>query len=109
MTMVASRCPSCGATDLIPTTASRRRRRVCTQCGSCWNVSSGTEVDSLVCPGCDQRVICESRPTWLAGTETSVHRLADGMEVLVRPLLYSDRRELAIGYQHLSRESRRLR
>lgn len=66
-------------------------------------------MDTLACPGCDQRVVCESRPTWLVGTETSEHSLADGSRVQVRPLLYSDRRELAVGYQHLSTESKRLR
>jgi len=40
---------------------------------------------------------------------TSVHVLADGTRVLIRPLIYSDRRRLAEGYALLSAESRRLR
>ena len=84
-------------------------RRVCTNCGRCWEMDGRTAVDSLVCPGCDQRVVCESRPTWLVATETSTHTLENGFHVLVRPLLYSDRRELAVGYQHLSQEAKRLR
>jgi GNAT superfamily N-acetyltransferase len=39
----------------------------------------------------------------------SIHELADHSRVLVRPLQLSDRHELAIGYEHLSAEARRLR
>ena len=39
----------------------------------------------------------------------SVKELRDGTPVLVRPLLYSDRQELALRYRQLSPESRRLR
>ena len=63
----------------------------------------------MACPGCDQRGVCESRPTALVDTMASVHELADGLRVLVRPLLYSDRFELARGYQLLSGQSRRMR
>lgn len=40
---------------------------------------------------------------------SSEHELADGTRIGIRPLLYSDRHQLAEGYQHLSGESRRLR
>ena len=40
---------------------------------------------------------------------TSVRALRGGMRVLIRPLLYSDRQELALRYRQLSPESRRLR
>ena len=63
----------------------------------------------MACPGCHQRVVCESRPTALVDAMSSVHELADGTRIRVRPLLYADRYELAEGYQHLSGESRRLR
>ncbi|HXY44570.1 MAG TPA: GNAT family N-acetyltransferase [Acidimicrobiales bacterium] len=39
----------------------------------------------------------------------SVHELADHTRVLVRPLRHSDQHELAVGYEHLSAEARRLR
>jgi len=39
----------------------------------------------------------------------STHELADNTRVLVRPLLHSDRHELAIGYERLSTEARRRR
>ena len=53
--------------------------------------------------------MCESRPTWLADSMASVRALRDGTRVLIRPLLYSDRQELALRYRQLSPESRRLR
>jgi GNAT superfamily N-acetyltransferase len=39
----------------------------------------------------------------------SIHELADHSRVLVRPLLHKDRHQLAIGYERLSTEARRLR
>jgi len=39
----------------------------------------------------------------------SVHELSDHTRVLVRPLLPSDRQELATGYEHLSARARHLR
>ena len=51
----------------------------------------------------------ESSPTSMAESMGSIHELADHTRVLVRPLLQSDRHELAIGYEHLSAEARRLR
>ena len=53
--------------------------------------------------------MCESRPTPLVDAMTRTEVLGDGTRVLIRPLLYSDRQELALGYQHLSPEGRRLR
>ena len=63
----------------------------------------------MTCAGCGRRVICESRPTPLAESLSTVHELRDRWPVMVRPLLYSDRFELALGYQRLSPEARRLR
>jgi GNAT superfamily N-acetyltransferase len=63
----------------------------------------------MACSGCGQRAICESRPTRLVCAATSEHVLAGGTRVLIRPLLYSDRREIAAGYQQLSDQARRLR
>lgn len=45
---------------------------------------------------------------WLA-SRSSEHELRDGTRVLIRPLLASDREELARGFEELSPESRRLR
>ncbi len=63
----------------------------------------------MACPGCQQRPVCESRPTPLVNEISSFHELDDGTPILVRPLLYSDRYQLAENYQHLTDESRRLR
>ena len=63
----------------------------------------------MACPGCRQRPVCESRPTALVDEMSSSHQLVDGTPVLVRPLLYSDRYQLAESYRHLTGESRRLR
>lgn len=81
---------------------------MCERCGSCWE-RDGKEVDSVACPGCPRHTICESRPTWLVEERTQIHRLPDGGRVLVRPLLYSDRNELAEGFEKLSDASRRSR
>ena len=51
----------------------------------------------------------ESLPTSMPVSASSIHELADHSRVLVRPLQPSDRHELAIGYEHLSAEARRLR
>jgi len=51
----------------------------------------------------------ESLPTSMPVSASSIHELADHSRVLVRPLQLSDRHELAIGYEHLSAEARRLR
>jgi GNAT superfamily N-acetyltransferase len=40
---------------------------------------------------------------------TTDHVLADGTQVQIRPLLYSDREDLASGFRHLSDRSKRLR
>lgn len=106
-------CPGCGATALLPA-GERRDRLVCHRCGRCWEASrdahgEAREVDTIACSGCDHRVVCESRPTWLVAALSAIHRLDDGTMVLVRPLLYSDRAELAAGYEELSPKSRRLR
>jgi GNAT superfamily N-acetyltransferase len=93
---------------LAPSGGAGARRVVCEGCGRCWD-ADGREVDTLSCPGCDQRVVCESRPTALVTSMTSVHQLPDGADVLVRPLLYSDRNLLTVGYGRLSAEGRRRR
>jgi GNAT superfamily N-acetyltransferase len=74
-----------------------------------WEAGTRAEVDSIACAGCDRRTVCESRPTWLVEKSTEIHRLADGTKLLIRPLLYSDRDELARGFERLSESSRRLR
>lgn len=66
-------------------------------------------VDPTACGGCARRVICESRPTWRVAELTTLATLLDGSQILLRPLLYSDRAELSDGFEHLSAESRRLR
>ncbi len=102
-------CPACGSTSLLPA-GPPGSRAVCAQCGRCWeDGGAGAEVDTLACPGCPQRDVCQSCPTWLVDSMTRRHELPDGQEVLVRPLLYSDRSKLAAGFAALSRRSRRLR
>ncbi|MFZ0172710.1 MAG: GNAT family N-acetyltransferase [Acidimicrobiales bacterium] len=51
----------------------------------------------------------QSLPTAEPASTGSTHELADHTRVLVRPLLHTDRHELAVGYEHLSAEGRRLR
>ncbi|MFI5042045.1 MAG: GNAT family N-acetyltransferase [Acidimicrobiales bacterium] len=112
-------CPSCGEPSLEPAGDGRWPRRVCGHCGSCWEATSAgegggrhagmREVDSIACPGCTRRGVCESRPTWLAASLASNHTLKDGTKVLIRPLLYSDREQLAVRFHQLSHDSRRLR
>jgi GNAT superfamily N-acetyltransferase len=102
-------CPSCGSAGLVPA-GPPGSRAVCTRCGRCWeDGGTGAEVDSLACPGCRERGTCESCPTWLAESMTRRHTLTDGQAVLIRPLLYSDRFQLAAGFAALSPRSRRLR
>lgn len=86
-------------------------RVVCVRCGTCWEPrATGQEaVDILACPGCPARPLCESRPTWLVDERTRNEVLPDGAPVVIRPLLYSDRSELALGFAHLSPEARRRR
>ncbi len=52
---------------------------------------------------------CEACPTWLSESLTHRHMLDDGGEVLIRPLVYGDRFELAAGFTELSLRSRQLR
>ena len=102
-------CPACGSTDLVPA-GPPGSRAVCTRCGRCWEEGgAGAEVDTPACPGCPQRCICESCPTWLAESMTRRYTLADGQVVVIRPLLYGDRSQLAAGVAALSPRSRRLR
>jgi len=107
-------CPSCGGSRLEAAGDGRWPRRVCARCGYCWEVpeirgDGPGPVDSVACPGCSRRSLCESRPTWLADSMSAVHALKDGTRALIRPLLYSDRWELAVRFQQLSLDSRRLR
>jgi GNAT superfamily N-acetyltransferase len=97
-----------------------RPRAVCGACGCCWEAPGGAigdgagpsslqPVDTIACPGCACRSVCESRPTWLAASMTQDQTLADGTAVLIRPLLYSDRFALAAAFNELSPHTRRLR
>jgi ribosomal protein S18 acetylase RimI-like enzyme len=80
---------------------------VCAHCGRCWeDGGDGVEVDSLACHGCERRGICESCPTWLVEEMSRRETLCDGQPVLIRPLLYGDRFELAAGFTELSPRSR---
>ncbi|HEU5084562.1 MAG TPA: GNAT family N-acetyltransferase [Acidimicrobiales bacterium] len=102
-------CRACGSQDLRP--AGRPTTRVvCARCGRCWeDAGRGPQVDALTCPGCPQRGRCEACLTWLAEEMTHRHVLADGQELLVRPLVAGDRDELAAGFAELSLRSRQLR
>jgi len=51
----------------------------------------------------------ESCPTWLVEEKSRREVLRDGQPVLIRPLLYGDRHELAAGFAELSPLSRRHR
>ncbi len=102
-------CRACGSTDLQPA-GPPTRRAVCGHCGRCWeDKGDGPEVDVLGCPGCPRRGACEACPTWLSESLTHRHVLDDGGEVLIRPLVYGDRFELAAGFTELSLRSRQLR
>jgi RimJ/RimL family protein N-acetyltransferase len=104
------RCRACGSGDLLPSGTPLGRRAVCARCGRCWEEGgAGVEVDSLACPGCPRRGRCESCPTWLVEAMSRREVLSDGRPVLVRPLLYGDRFELAAGFAELSPRSRRHR
>jgi acetyltransferase len=103
-------CRACGSTDLQPAGRPAGRRAVCAHCGRCWeHGGDGVEIDTLACPGCEHRGACESCPTWLVEEMTRHHVLSDGQPVLIRPLLYGDRFELAAGFTELSPRSRRHR
>lgn len=100
-------CRACGSADLQP---AGPPRAVCAHCGRCWeDGGEGAEVDTLACPGCPRRGTCESCQTWLAESMTRRHVLPDGEEVVIRPLLYGDRFELAAGFTDLSLRSRQFR
>ncbi len=102
-------CRACGSTDLQPA-GPPTRRAVCGHCGRCWeDEGDGLEVNVLACPGCARRGTCEACPTWLSESVTQRHTLDDGGEVLIRPLVYGDRFELAAGFTELSLRSRQLR
>src|SRR6185369_12745109 len=104
----ARTCRACGSTELHPA-GPLARRAVCGHCGRCWeDEGGGSEVDALACSGCERRGACEACPTWLSESLTRRHAL-DGAEVLIRPLVYGDRFELAAGYTELSLRSRQLR
>lgn len=103
-------CRACGSSDLQPAGEPPGRRAVCAVCGRCWeDGGDGDLVDPLSCPGCARQGRCESCPTWLVEEMSHRHVLTDGQEVLIRPLLYGDRFELAEGFAGLSPASRRHR
>ncbi|MFP3900379.1 MAG: N-acetyltransferase family protein [Acidimicrobiia bacterium] len=103
-------CQACGSPDLQPAGWPPGWRAVCAHCGRCWqDGGDGAEVDTIACPGCARRGTCESCATWLAESLTRHHVLPDGGEVVIRPLLYGDRFELAARFGDLSVRSRRFR
>lgn len=103
-------CPACGSPGLQPAGLPPGDRAVCPRCGRCWeDGGDGALVDALACPGCERRGTCESCPTWLVEERSRREVLADGQQVLIRPLLYGDRFELAAGFSGLSPRSRRHR
>ncbi|HEX6419801.1 MAG TPA: GNAT family N-acetyltransferase [Acidimicrobiales bacterium] len=103
-------CPACGSDEVQPAGSPPARRAVCGRCGRCWEDGGrGAEVDSLGCPGCPRRGLCESCLSPLARSLTQRHTLPDGEEVAVRPLVYGDRFELAAGFSALSLRSRERR
>jgi len=105
----ARTCRACGSTDLQPA-GTTTRRAVCGRCGRCWEAEGdGPEVDVLACPGCRRRGTCEACATWLSESLSRRHVLDDGGEILIRPLVYGDRFELAAGFDELSLRSRQLR
>ena len=106
----ARTCQACGSPDLQPAGWPPGWRAVCAHCGRCWqDGGDGPEVDTIACPGCARRGTCESCATWLAESLTRHHLLPDGGEVVIRPLLYGDRFELAARFGDLSVRSRRFR
>jgi GNAT superfamily N-acetyltransferase len=103
-------CRACGSSDLQPAGPPPGRRAVCARCGRCWeDGGGGVEVDPLACPGCERRGVCESCPTWLVEELSRREVLSDGQPVLIRPLLYGDRFELAAGFTALSPRARQHR
>ncbi|HEX6569647.1 MAG TPA: GNAT family N-acetyltransferase [Acidimicrobiales bacterium] len=107
---VGRTCQACGWGELQPAGSPPARRAVCGHCGRCWEDGGrGAEVDSLACPGCPRRGRCESCPTALVESLTRRCLLADGGEVVIRPLLYGDRFEMAAAFSDLSLRSRRSR
>jgi GNAT superfamily N-acetyltransferase len=103
-------CPACGSGDLQPAGLSPGKRAVCGRCGRCWEgAGAGVAVDPWGCPGCDRRGRCESCPTLLVDEMSRREVLSDGRPVLIRPLLYGDRFELAAAFTELSPRARRHR
>lgn len=103
-------CRACGLAALQPAGSSPAQRAVCAHCGRCWEDGGyGPEVDTLACPGCPRRGTCEACPTWLCESLSRRHVLRDGEEILIRPLLYGDRFEMATAFFDLSLQSRQRR
>ena len=86
------RCANCGEPHPEPVFDGSNTNFLCHRCGTCWHVGMGFlwPVHPLACPGCPRLDRCRSVPTWLAESMTTVHHLADGTRMMVRPLLGSD-------------------
>ena len=107
----ALRCPACSHEVMWQSGVEPQQRLVCDRCGCCWDSGAipWMEIDSIACPGCPQRFVCESRPTTAVVDQSRVVQLDDGTRILIRPLVAGDRSELAHEYDRLSAFSRRRR
>lgn len=106
-----TKCPNCGEPAPEAVFDGTNTNFLCHHCGTCIHIAMGYmwTVDPRSCPGCPRSPLCLSVPTWVAESLTEVRHLSDGTRVMIRPLLRSDRRELAAGFERLSERSRRLR
>ena len=67
----ALECPYCGSPDMCWIDLMLESRYLCEACGRCWRVDARgtTQMDPVLCPGCDHRERCFDRlrnefPPW---------------------------------------------